>query len=123
MGRKKGSKNKPKGVNAIDALGTVTKHLQQLGITPGDLSAHYKKGKPFTQTDLIQLFSKHKPELEKMQVAITRGRTAGSMRALKEEEILVKFAERIVVELNKVSPAASLLQRLVQQAKNKPLKF
>ena len=123
MGRKKGSKNKPKGVNAIDALGTVTKHLQQLGITPEDLSAHYKKGKPFTQTDLIQLFSKHKPELEKMQVAITRGRTAGSMRALKEEEILVKFAERIVVELNKVSPAASLLQRLMQQAKDKPLKF
>lgn len=123
MGRKKGSKNKPKAVNTIDALGAVTKHLQQLGITPSDLSAHYKKGKPFTQTDLIQLFSKHKPELEKMRVAITRGRTAGSMRALKEEEILVKFAERIVVELNKVSPAASLLQRLMQQAKDKPLKF
>lgn len=123
MPRPKGSKNKPKGVSTIDALGTLTKHLQALGVTSEDLSNHYKKGSPYNQTDLIQLFAKYKPELEKMQIPITRGRSAGSFRALKEDEILLKFAEKIAMELGKVSPVSTLLQRLSEQAKDKPLKF
>ena len=54
---------------------------------------------------------------------MARWRSEGTSMALKQEEILQKFAQRIAVELGKVSDASSLMQRLTEQAKDKPLEI
>lgn len=125
MGRPKGSGKKKETGTSLSVLVEIVSKLKEYGVSSADLSKKYGKKKPFTEMMLVDLFERHRPVLEKMQVTNTRGRYAGQSRPLNEEELVAAFGEKIAEETGKLkkSKAGALIDQLKKAASNKPLNF
>lgn len=125
MGRRKGSKNKSKQEDEVQFLKVLIAKFKELGVTPEDLKKTYGKGKTkrFLESDLIRLFEDQKGDLQQIKTRERYGRKAGTVRALRENEIIEMFAQKIAEKVGKAAPVDMLLQTLKNEVKEKELKF